>query len=166
MRTSIVVLATICGMNQVWSFRRTRELARKVRPPAQRERHSLGIALRAALGTPTAREALLSAIDGALAGPDDIILRRIVTGVDFEGRSTKTVAGELHLSERHCFRRRAEALDAISSQIESLVRERARPSLEALVWYARGRRFWRRRTPDCVQSAIGCFEEALQRAPT
>ncbi len=46
------------------------------------------------------------------------------------------------------------------------MRERARPSLEALVWYARGRRFWRRRTPDCVQSAIVCFEEALQRAPT
>ncbi|MDB5094497.1 MAG: transcriptional regulator, CadC [Candidatus Eremiobacteraeota bacterium] len=153
-------------MNQVWSFRRTRELLRKVRHPAQLERDTLGIALRAALGTPTAREALLSAIDGALAGPDDMILRRIVTGVDFEGRTTKVVAGELHLSERHCFRRRAEALDAISSQIESLVRERARPSLEALVWYSRGRRLWRRRTPDCVRSAIACFEEALQRAPT
>jgi len=153
-------------MNQVWSFRRTRELLRKVRHPAQLERDSLGIALRAALGTPTAREALLSAIDGALAGPDDVVLRRIVSGVDFEGRTTRVVAGELHLSERHCFRRRAEALDAISSQIESLVRERARPSLEALAWYSRGRRLWRRRTPDCVRSAIACFVEALQRAPT
>src|ERR1700680_3807888 len=135
-------------MNQVWSFRRTRELLRKVRHPAQLERDTLGIALRAALGTPTAREALLSAIDGALAGPDDMILRRIVTGVDFEGRTTKGVAGELPLSERHCFRRRAEALDAISSQIESLVRERARPSLEALVWYSRGPSLWRGGAPD------------------
>jgi tetratricopeptide (TPR) repeat protein len=153
-------------MNQVWSFRRTRELLRKVRRPAQLERDSLGSALRTALGTPSARDALLAAIEGALAGPDDAILRRIVVGVDFEGRSTRAIAEELHLSERHCFRRRAEALDAISSQIEMLVRDRARPSLEALAWYARGRRLWRRRTPDATHSAVACFEEALHKAPT
>ena len=153
-------------MNQVWSFRRTRELLRKVRHPAHLERDSLAIALRTALGAATARDAVLAVIDGALTGPDDAMLRRIITGVDFEGRSTKVVASELHLSERHCFRRRAQALDAISAQIEVLVRERARPSLEALAWYARGRALWRRRTPDGVGAAVRCFEEALHKAPT
>ncbi len=153
-------------MNQVWSFRRTRQLLRKVRRPAQLERDGLGAALRTALGTSSARDAVMDAIDRALCGPDDEVLRRIVMGVDFEGRSTKVVASELHLSERHCFRRRAQALDAISAQIEQLVRDHTRPSLDALAWYARGRRMWRRRTPHDVAAAIACFKEALRCAPT
>ncbi|HEY4440396.1 MAG TPA: tetratricopeptide repeat protein [Candidatus Elarobacter sp.] len=153
-------------MHQVWSFRRTRELLRKLRHPDYLERDALATALRCALGTATARDAVLAAIDGALTGPDDALLRRIIVGVDLEGRPTKAIAAELHLSERHCFRHRAHALDAISSQIEILVRERARPSLDALAAYARGRALWRRRTPETVRAAIDCFAEALRAAPS
>lgn len=141
-------------------------MLRKVRRPAQLERDSVAMALRSATGAASARDALVATVERALGGPDDAILRNIVRGVDFEGRSTKVVAAELHLSERHCFRRRAQALDAISAQIESVVRGRVRPSLDALSWYARGRKLSRRRTPDDLQAAIACFEEALRRAPT
>lgn len=149
-----------------WGNRRLRALLRKLAPPGDVANDALAEALRRLTGAASAREALLAVADRALADfPDEY--RAIVRRADLNGESAKSVARELHLSERTFYRYRAAAVAAIAAEIEAitgaaLLQQPDEIDLDALALYARGRYLWKRRTAESLDRAKQCFERAIR----
>jgi tetratricopeptide (TPR) repeat protein len=152
-----------------WGHRRIRQLLRKLAAPGDVGADELAQSLRRVSGAASAREAVLSVAERALAGYPEVYAT-IVRRVDVEGESAKAVAHQLHLSERTFFRYRGAAITAIANEIETVAGTGAPHGvddvdLDALALYARGRYSWRDRTDVSLQRAMTYFQRALDLDP-
>jgi CheY-like chemotaxis protein len=100
-------------------------MLRKLRRPWLLERDDHASALRAVLGTESARDAVRLLIDRGLRDLD-ARSKAIIRRCDVAGEPTATVADALYLSNRHFFRCRAAAFDAIEVEFDRLLM-RGRP---------------------------------------
>ena len=97
----------------------TRRLLRAVRTPYALERDRLARRLAGALGSPSARDAVLSVSRRALTGFEPIF-NEVVERLYVDGRPAKIVAGELHFSTRQVHRYRAAAVKLIARKVEEI----------------------------------------------
>jgi two-component system response regulator DesR len=95
-------------------------MLRKLRRPWLLERDEQARALRAALGTESARDAVRLVIDRGIRGLDEPS-QSIILRCDVAGEATATVADDLYISIRQFFRYRAAALDSIQAECERLL---------------------------------------------
>jgi tetratricopeptide (TPR) repeat protein len=152
-----------------WGHRRIRQLLRKLAAPGDVGADELAQSLKRVSGAASAREAVLSVAARALAGYPEVYAT-IVRRVDVEGESAKSVAHQLHLSERTFFRYRGAAITAIANEIETAAgtatpRAVVDVDLDALALYARGRYASRDRTHVSLQRAMSYFQRALDLDP-
>lgn len=155
--------ATAAGWDEA-----VRGLLRKLRRPSALERDTLAQNLRVAYGCATVRDALVIAIERGLHGHDGR-LGTIIRRCDVDGDLTHTVAGELHMSVRHFFRYRGEALRAVAVEIERALRAadatRDPQHKDALHAYALGRYLLQRFGRDDCRLSIAWLERAVAAAP-
>jgi tetratricopeptide (TPR) repeat protein len=152
-----------------WGDRRIRQLLRKVAAPSDVHDDELAHSLRRLTGASSEREAVRVVADRALREYPPLY-GEIVRRVDFNGESSKTVADDLHLSERTFFRHRRAAISVIAAEIatltgDSLPRGVGEVGLDALALYARGRYLWKQRTGASLERAKQYFDRALDLAP-
>jgi two-component system response regulator DesR len=97
-----------------------RTMLRKLRRPWLLEHDEQARALRAALGTASARDAVRLLIDRGIRDLDERS-QAIILRCDVAGERTATIADELYISIRQFFRSRAAALAAIQTELERLL---------------------------------------------
>jgi tetratricopeptide (TPR) repeat protein len=150
----------------LWSHGSVRRLLRGVRRPSQLERDEVALDLKRTLHCETGREAVLVLVERALRH-EHRFCAEIVRRCDVEGETTLVVAAGLHLSPRHFFRYRAQAVEAIAVELESLLmRTPARGSNGlAMRAVALGRLLLSRMSPSDVASAMRHFERAAAIDP-
>lgn len=95
-------------------------MLRKLRRPWLLELDESARALRAALGTGSARDAVLLLIDRGIRELDEGS-KAIIRRCDVAGEQTATVARDMYISDRHFFRCRAVALSAIQAEYDRLL---------------------------------------------
>jgi hypothetical protein len=101
-------------------------MLRKLRRPWLLEGDEGARALRAALGTRSARDAVLLLIDRGVRELDQAS-QAAVRRCDVAGEKTANVARDLYLSDRQFFRCRAAAFDAIRAEYDRLVADGGSP---------------------------------------
>jgi hypothetical protein len=107
-----------------WTNLEVRKLLRVMRRPRALAEQRLAVLLREALRAADEREALERIIKEAFGttSPTDHLRLEIIRRCDIEGQTTRQAATALHLSMRHFFRHRADAIDAITQSIERVLR--------------------------------------------
>jgi tetratricopeptide (TPR) repeat protein len=150
----------------LWSHGSVRRLLRGVRRPSQLERDEIALDLKRTLHCDTAREAVLALVERALRH-EHPFCAEIVRRCDVDGETTLAIAAGLHLSPRHFFRYRAQAIEAIAVELEAmLTRALGRASdTRALRAVALGRLLLSRMSPSDVASAMRHFERAAAIDP-
>lgn len=148
------------------SVGRARRLLRRARTPHLLDRDPVALRLCAALRTPTTLEAVHVLLDRALRDCDQR-LRLTIDLVDRRRGLGKVASAEMHLSQRHFYRLRAVALDAIAHELDAILGTSSAPALDddTLTWYARGRYLLSRRNAPAFDGAERCFEMALRCDP-
>lgn len=149
------------------SISRARHLLRRARTPHLLDRDPLALRLCAALRTDTTLEAVHLLLDRALRDCDPR-LRLTIDLVDRRRGLGKVASAEMHLSQRHFYRLRAGALEAIAHELDALIERAPAPAVddETLAWYARGRYLLSRRNGAALDGAQRCFEMALRCDPS
>jgi hypothetical protein len=107
-----------------WTNLEVRKLLRLMRRPRALAQQRLAILLREALRAADERQALEKIIEEAFdsSSPTDRLRLDIIRRCDFAGQTTRQAATALHLSMRHFFRHRADAIDGITQAIERVLR--------------------------------------------
>jgi tetratricopeptide (TPR) repeat protein len=149
------------------SVGRARRLLRRARTPHLLDRDPVALRLCAALRTPTTFEAIHVLLERALRDCDPR-LRLTIDLVDRRRGLGKVASAEMHLSQRHFYRLRAVALDAVAHELDALLDGASSPAVvddDTLAWYARGRYLVSRRTGPAFDGAQRCFEMALRCDP-
>jgi hypothetical protein len=99
-----------------WSNAQTRALLKGLRHPHLLRKEAIMPALRRRYGADDDRQALLAAVDAALA--NDPALKEMVYRCDLHGEDTLSVARSLHFSERQFHRYRSFAIEAVAAEID------------------------------------------------
>jgi tetratricopeptide (TPR) repeat protein len=148
------------------SIGRARRLLRRARTPHLLDRDPVALRLCAALRAPTTLEAIHVLLERALHDSDPR-LRMTIDLVDRRRGLGKVASAEMHLSQRHFYRLRAVALDAVAHELDALLDTPSTPAVDddTLAWYARGRYLVSRRTGPAFDGAQRCFEMALRCDP-
>jgi hypothetical protein len=109
--------------------REIRMLLRSLRRPRGAESDKLGLMLRDAYGTRTARAAVLVVIDEAFSekSPAAEMAREIIERCDIRGESTKTAARAMGFSMRSLFRYRVDAMRTVSLVVERALKHSFNP---------------------------------------
>jgi hypothetical protein len=101
-----------------WPHDEVREMLRLVRRPYRLRRNPLAQQLRQALDVNSEMDAVTRVVRMTFSGtPDDAAALKALIVTDYEGKTAKEAAGELHVSVRQYFRYRSEAVDALAETI-------------------------------------------------
>ena len=148
------------------SVGRARRILRRARTPHLLDRDPVALRLSAALHTGSTLEAVHVLLERALRDCDPR-LRMTIDLVDRRRGLGKVASAEMHLSQRHFYRLRAVALEAVAHELDTLLDAASTPIVDddTLAWYARGRYLLSRRTGSAFDGAQRCFEMALRCDP-
>src|ERR1700694_5677937 len=110
-----------------WTNSEVRHVLKLLRRPHLLERERLAVMLRECIGARDGREAVQTAIETAFdrKDPTQRALYETIKRVDMDAETTHSAAVHMHLSPRHFFRYRSEAIAAIAQSIERILRRPA-----------------------------------------
>lgn len=108
-----------------WSHHEIRRLLMNLSRPRALDRDPIALSLQRALGSSSPRRAVADVVERAFTESDVAtkLQRIVIEQCDLQGRGTREVARELHLSLRQFFRYRARAMAAIAQTLSSLLAE-------------------------------------------
>ncbi|TAM57974.1 hypothetical protein EPN52_11700 [bacterium] len=106
-----------------WSHHEIRRLLMNLSRPRALERDPIALSLQRALGSSSPRRAVADLVERTFVERDPAtqIERTVIEQCDLQGRGTREVARELHLSLRQFFRYRARAMAAIAATLANLL---------------------------------------------
>ncbi|TAM72862.1 hypothetical protein EPN44_14745 [bacterium] len=106
-----------------WSHHEIRRLLMNLSRPRALDRDPVVLSLQHALGSSSPRHAIADVVERTFAENDEKtrLERTVIEQCDLQGRATREVAHELHLSLRQFFRYRARAMAAIAATLSRLL---------------------------------------------
>ena len=114
-----------------WSHHEIRRLLMNLSRPRALDRDPVALSLQRALGSSSPRSAVADVVERTFSESETAarLERTVIEQCDLQGRGTREVARELHLSLRQFFRYRARAMAAIAATLSRLLADAgARPA--------------------------------------